>query len=151
MSKILLLLLGIASTTQAEALDDTLDFNRKGFHFGLGASVATTHMIESEKSTIPLLDLDIGYNFSENFALSITTKNLFTIGYVGIEAKYYLYENTDTWFVTSAMNRRYEGYHTPINVYGGGIGYAMKNDELELSIASRKKESAGFLTYKYIW
>ncbi len=152
MNKTLLLLLTLGYTTHAWASENnTLDFNRKGFHFGLGASMAIVHMIESDKSTLPLLNLDVGYNFSENFALNITTKNILITGYIGIEAKYYLYENPDTWFTTTALNRRYDAYHKPVYVYGAGIGHAIKNYELELSATGRKKEFAGFLTYKYFW
>ena len=122
---------------------------REGFHFAAGM---TAGVIEIHPYMVPLLSLDLGYNFTETFALNMTMKTILMVNFVGLEAKLYDKESSDTWFVTTAVNREYIIADGPIeNMYGAGVGYAVKNVELELSAMGRKGKAAGFLTYKYIW
>jgi len=150
MIKILFVVLGLGYATHMLASEEsTLDFERKGFHFGLGGAIA---IIELDPHILPLLSIDVGYNFTENFAFNMTTKTILFVSFVGLEAKLYTKESNDTWFVTTAINREYSIGEGPIeNLYGAGVGYARKNKEIELSITGRKGKAAGFLTYKYIW
>jgi len=145
----ILLVLSLGYVTQAWASGTIVDFERKGFHFGLGGTAA---IIEVDPHMLPLLSVDLGYNFTENFALNMTTKTILLVSFVGLEAKLYTKESNDTWFVTTAINREYSIGEGPIeNLYGIGVGYARKNKEIELSATGRKGKGAVFLTYKYIW
>lgn len=141
---ILLTLLQYIQASEIEVFE-----GRKGFHFGLGITGA---VIETDPYVLPLLSLDLGYNPTETFALNITTKTILLVNFVGIEAKLYNNESSDTWFVTTAVNREYAMGDSPIeDMYGAGIGYAVKNVEVVLSVTGNSGEVAGFLTYKYIW
>ena len=150
MTKTLLLMLSLGYATHVLASEEnTFDFERKGFHFGLGGTAA---VIEVDPHILPLISLDLGYNFTETFALNVTAKSILLVNFVGAEAKFYAEESNDTWFVTTAINREYSMGEAPIeNMYGAGVGYARKNVEIELNATGRRGKAAGFLTYKYIW
>ena len=149
MVKILLVILSLGYTTTLWSLDDNvLDFERKGFHFGLGIVGA---VIETDPHVLPFLALDVGYNFTETFSLSVTSKTSFAL-LVGVEAKLYTKESADTWFATIGLNRLYGiGSEHGETLFGAGVGYALEHAEVEVSVAFNKEGAICLLTYKYIW
>jgi len=160
MTKILLVILSLGYATQVLASEEsTLDFEREGFHFGLGtgASIKTDDIkdVFLDLEVVPLLSLDMGYNFTDTFALNLISRNILR---VGVEAKLYNSKSTNTWFETVSINRLYVfDRENSIPSYSAGLGYAWEHYEIEIGVTySKKYENLGktdglILSYKYIW
>ena len=87
---------------------------REGFRFGLGTVLLGgcekeeiwdekgEHIVGHERScgAFPILDMTIGYGFTNQFELSLDIKTLGIGSLMGIKAKYYMNETRDTSFVS---------------------------------------------------
>ena len=133
----ILTLINVFNVSEAEPFE-----GREGFHFGLGATVLGAcekeewngEEMQGEKNcyTVPMLNLGFGYNFKNQFEISLDTKTLIFASLVGIKAKYYMKDEKDTAFVSLTGGAFEFG-----NAHTGFIG---SYNNIEFGYAYGKKE-----------
>jgi len=146
--------------------------NRKGFMFGEGIVVMGgcykediwdeigERVIGSKRdcAAFPLLDLGVGYNFTNQFGLSLDIKTLILGSFIGVKAKYYLKDERNTTFVsvTGGALDVGGGHSGPgIGSYNNiEIGYAYGHNEFSIGVGKIYHDSDTtlmHLEYKYVF
>ena len=143
---------------------------REGFNFGLGVVVVggcekkeiwdeEGNFVDTEKNcgALPLLDLEIGYNISNQFGVSLDMKTLLIGSLIGIKAKYYMQDERDTAFVslTGGVLDVGGGHSGPgaISYNHVSYGYAYGGNEFSIGVGALHGESSAsfHIGYKYIF
>ena len=142
---------------------------REGFKFGLGVAALggcekeeiwdKENFVGTKRScgAMPLLDLEIGYNISNQFGLSLDVKTLLLVSVMGIKAKYYMEDARDTAFVslTGGALDVGGGHSGPgaISYNHVSYGYAYGGNEFSIGVGALYGESSAsfHIGYKYIF
>ena len=137
----MLMLINLLHASEVEIFE-----GREGFKFGLGVVVVGScwkeeewdekgeNIVDRERycGALPLLDLELGYNISNKFGLSLDMKTLIIGSLVGIKAKYYMQDAKDTAYVALTGGALGSG-----NAHGGFVG---SYNNIEYGYAYGKKE-----------
>ena len=147
----MLMLINLLHASEVEIFE-----GREGFKFGLGVAALGGCKTKRSCGALPLLDLEIGYNLSNQFGLSLDVKTLLLASVMGIKAKYYMEDARDTAFVSITGGALNVG-----NVHSGFIGsynnieygYAYGGNEFSIGVGVFHGESSTLfhLGYKYIF
>jgi len=143
---------------------------RKGFHFGLGVEAIggcpkggewneeENKIISTKRYCygLPVLDLELGYNTSNQFEISLDVKTLLFVSLVDIKAKYYMQDAKDTAYVALSGGALRKG-----NVHSGLIGsynniewgyaYGKKEFSIGLGVPYGDKDIMAHVGYKYVF
>jgi len=160
-------LLGILHGSDVESFE-----GREGFMFGEGIVVlggcekvdiwdeTGEKIIGSDRdcAAIPLLDLGVGYNFTNQFGLSLDIKTLIFGSFIGVKAKYYLKDERDTAFA-SITGGAFDigGGHSPLGIGSYNnieLGYAYGHNEFSLGVGKIYHDSHTtilHLGYRYVF
>ena len=141
---------------------------RQGFKFGLGVAALggcekeeiwdKENFVGTKRSceALPLLDLEIGYNISNQFGLSLDVKTLLLLSAMGIKAKYYMEDARDTAFVSitgGALNvgNVHSGFIGSYNNIEYGYAYGGNEFSIGVGVLYGDKDTLVHVSYKYIF
>jgi len=126
--------------------------NREGLHFGAGIAVLGGQVTETTIDTlnninkkkfftaIPTLDVSIGYGFTPQFKINLTTQTLLVGGLLNLESQYYINNEINTMYVHAGITKAYntKNYDSFSNKIAGsiGVGYAHNHMEYDISIGN---------------
>ena len=160
----MLMLINLLHASEVEIFE-----GREGFKFGLGVVAIggcekeeiwdeAGNFVDTERfcGALPLLDLEIGYNISNQFGLSLDLKTLLLASVMGIKAKYYMEDARDTAFISltgGALNEG--GGHGPFvgsyNHIEYGYAYGGNEFSIGLGVPYGDKDILVHVSYKYIF
>jgi len=166
--KKILILLALCQYIQATEIENFE--GREGFKFGIGVVALGgctqeetwdeegKNVIDTEKScgAVPLLDMEIGYNTSNQFGVSLDVKTLILASLVGIKAKYYLHNQKDTAFISLTggaldVGNVHSGFIGSYNNVEWGYAYGQNEFSLGVGIAYGDSDVMVHLNYKYMF
>ena len=142
---------------------------REGFKFGLGIAALggcekeeildeEGNFVDTEKycEALPWLDLEIGYNISNQFGVSLDVKTLLLVSTMGIKAKYYMKDARDTAFIslTGGVLNVGNGHSGFIGSYNHiEYGYAYGKNEFSIGVGAQYGHNSilAHIGYKYIF
>jgi len=166
--KKIFILLALYQSIQATEIETFK--GREGFKFGLGVVVVGScyeeeiwdekgeNIISTNKycGALPILDMEIGYNISKQFGLSLDVKTLLLGSFVGMKAKYYMQNARDTAFISiTGGTLNVGGGHSPgVSSYNNiEWGYAYGDNEFSVGagVPYGDKDMLVHVSYKYMF
>jgi hypothetical protein len=124
--------------------------SREGFHGGVGIIALL------DGTVFPMLDLEIGYNLSNQFGISLDIKTLLIGSYIGVKAKYYFEDTKNSTFASLILCPcKLDGkdYDMATGYNGIELGYALGHNEFSVGVGVPTSNMGTFfhLGYKYIF